>query len=554
LVIGHSAFVILLLSGLGLRADALRRGDEQVLQEAGVGTDDDSLLAFFHKRTLGENDLRRLEQHVRHLGDKAFRTREQASRELVEVGVPALPFLKLALADDDLEIARRAERCIACIHNGPGPGLAVAAVRRLARRQPPGTVEALLGYLPFAEDALVEEAILTSLLALGSSGEGVVPSLEAALQAPHPARRAAAAYALGRRADAELRAIVRRLLVDPDPRVRLRAAQALVAGQDKSAVPVLVALLEEAPAELCWHAENLLLRLAGEQAPVGWPGDASAEARHNWRSAWAAWWREHGPTVDLARLEQGPPFLGLTVIAQMDLGQVWECDRAGNPRWMLEKLQGPLDAQVLPGGRVLVAEHHGRRVTERDLSGKVLWEKRLEHGPVACQRLPNGNTFIATYGGLLEVARDGKEVYAYEAARLVPPGQSFPIYGGHKLPDGRIVCVALNGKVVELDAVTGKVLRSLQATEGECYSVEGLPDGCLLVTNFRDNKVLEIAPDGKAAWQCTVPGVYHATRLPNGHLLVSNRSSRRVAEIDRQGQTVWEQPLANGNVWRVHAR
>ncbi len=538
----------------GLRADETSQADEQVLQDAGIGTEGASLLTYFRNRTLSEDDLRRLERQVRQLGDLAFRTREHASRELVLAGSPALAFLKPALADEDLEIARRAERCIAQINSGPGPALAIAAVRTLIRRQPADAVEVLLGYLPFAEEVLVEEEILNALVQLGSPQGKAKAALLTALREVQVNRRAAAAYVLGRLNEAEVQAAVQRLLVDAEVKVRLRAAQGLIAGKDKLAVPVLVALLEEAPADLCWHAEDLLQQLAGAQAPAVSLGDGSASARQLCRSAWENWWREQGPTVDLSRLEQGTPYLGLTVVAQMDLGKVWECGRDGRPRWTIDKLEGPLDAQVLPGGRVLIAEHHGRRVTERDLQGKIHWEQRLNNSPVTCQRLPNGNTFIATYGSLLEVTREGRQLYSFDANKLVPLGQSFPIYGAQKLRNGRIVCISLQGKVVELDALTGKLLKAQQATQGECYSVEGVPGGGWLVTNFREGKVLELDAQGQTVWHCAVPGVYHASRLSNGHTLVSNRASRRVAEIDRAGKTVWQQPLTSGNVWRTHGR
>ena len=96
-----------------------------------------------------------------------------------------------------------------------------------------------------------------------------------------------------------------------------------------------------------------------------------------------------------------------------------EIDADGRPRWQIDGLQQPLDVQLLPGDRLLIAEHSANQVTERNLRGEVLWEKRLgvraqadgeADGPLVAQRLPNGNTFIATHTELLEVDRDGKEV------------------------------------------------------------------------------------------------------------------------------------------------
>jgi transposase len=53
---------------------------------------------------------------IKQLGDDAFATREAASKELVDIGEPALPALrKAATSSDDLEIRRRAERIIQAI-------------------------------------------------------------------------------------------------------------------------------------------------------------------------------------------------------------------------------------------------------------------------------------------------------------------------------------------------------------------------------------------------------------------------------------------------------
>src|SRR5262249_31807925 len=63
--------------------------------------------------------------------------------------------------------------------------------------------------------------------------------------------------------------------------------------------------------------------------------------------------------------------------------------------------------------------------------GNVLWEKKVD-GPLAAQRLPNGNTFIATRYELLEVNRDGKQVFSH--AR---PGEDL-IMKAQKLANGDI--------------------------------------------------------------------------------------------------------------------
>jgi hypothetical protein len=94
---------------------------------------------------------------------------------------------------------------------------------------------------------------------------------------------------------------LRKLLHDPDSAVRLSVAVALVRAGDREAVPALI----ELAAGQAWQAEDILRQLAGPKAPKAGPtGDAAARERHC--AAWQAWWKEHGPTVDLAQLANGP--------------------------------------------------------------------------------------------------------------------------------------------------------------------------------------------------------------------------------------------------------
>src|SRR5262249_40926590 len=157
---------------------------------------------------------------------------------------------------------------------------------------------------------------------------------------------------------------VRKLLGDPEPLVRLKVALALALVKEKEAIPVLIALLGELSPEQAWPAEDLLLRLAGEQAPQVTLG-ADDGTRRRCRDVWAAWWREHGARADLARLEGAGQMLGFTLVVLLDGGKVVELGRDDKPRWEIAGVSSPLDAQALPGSRVLTAESD--RVTERDL-------------------------------------------------------------------------------------------------------------------------------------------------------------------------------------------
>jgi hypothetical protein len=178
----------------------------------------------------------------------------------------------------------------------------------------------------------------------------------------------------------------------------------------------------------------------------------------------------------------------------------------------------------------------------------VLWEKRLGQNPIACQRLPNGNTFIASYQGMLEVNRDGREVYQ----RTQGPGLF--IFGAQKLHNGHIIYISAQGTLVEIDG-QGKEVRAVQvATNGGWSSLEGLPGGNCLVAVSGANKIVELDPNGKAVWCCTsVLGPCSASRLPNGNTLVASMASQRVVEVDRGGNIVWEKPT-EGRPFHVRRR
>src|SRR4051794_7022835 len=93
--------------------------DEQLLIDARVGTDGPSLLAYFRQRTIGETDRQRIEALIRKLGDPAYAVREGATAELVGHGLAAIGPLRQAKHDPDIEVARRAERCLEQIEKVP---------------------------------------------------------------------------------------------------------------------------------------------------------------------------------------------------------------------------------------------------------------------------------------------------------------------------------------------------------------------------------------------------------------------------------------------------
>ena len=91
--------------------------------------------------------------------------REAASQELSTLGRRSLPQLREAAGSKDVEAARRAKMLIERIEEDPAHRLPAAALRLLAMRKPAGAVEALLAYLPHAEDESLTTEVQKSLAA-----------------------------------------------------------------------------------------------------------------------------------------------------------------------------------------------------------------------------------------------------------------------------------------------------------------------------------------------------------------------------------------------------
>jgi HEAT repeat protein len=513
-------------------------------------TDGPALIAEFRKRTLTPETQARIESLIHDLGNEVFEVREKAGTELVAFGRLAAPFVRDATASTDPEVKRRAENCLRLIAVNPANTLPIVAPRLLALRKPPGAVETLLAFLPVAEDTLTAEveAALTTLTLRDGKPD---PTLMNALQDKSPLRRAAAAEALMRGAGPAAAVFVRKLLRDENVRVRMRTALVLMEAKENDAVPVLIDTLADLTSEESGAALEALLVLAGDKAPADPPG-TDAESRRLFRDAWASWWKSNAKVVDLAKLQTAERFFGYTLLVEVDnqgRGRVREIDRSGRQRWVMEGLQYPVDAWVLGGNRVLIAEYSGQRVSERDLSGKILWERAgLRGRAVTVQRLANGNTVITSDQELIEVDRGGKVLFTTNFR-----GQ-FTLIAGYKSRSGEYVLLTGQGLCLRLDA-GGKELKSFSAGRDASWT-SGLDltfDGRILITQPSANRVQLFDKEGKVTWEAAAPGAVTATRLPNGHVLFASYNNQSATELDLKGNTVW-QYKSTYHVYRVRRR
>jgi hypothetical protein len=512
------------------------KADEELLRSAGLGTDGPALLRYVRSRTRGDVGRARVEALSRQLGDEEFEKREAASAALIDLEEQAIPLLQQAVKDRDPEVARRAEECLKAIEKTPF--LQMAAIRLLGQRRPEGTVEALLAFAPQANYPYYFDPLPTALANAGIRNGEPDPLLLRALTDKQPLRRAAAGAALARLGSADQRAAVRGLLRDPELVVRLRVGLALANAREKAAVPVLIDLLPDLPQEEVSPIEDYLHLLARGNSPV-YPMSNDEAGRRGCHEAWRRWWKENGPGLDPDWLTAAEGHLGYTLVVSYGTearkGYVQEFDRAGKVRWTIADLFTPIDAQVLPGNRVLIVEYCGCLVTERDSTGKVLWQHSVKNIPIAARRLANGNTFIASRNQLLEVKPNGQAAWTHDH-----PGAD--ITAAQKLRNGQILFLTRTGILTRLDA-TGKEIKSFPV--GGRTSVAGihfdvLPNGNVLVPLYSNNKVVELDPDGKTVWSIDVPQPASVQKLPNGNVLVADRLSPVVTEIDRDGKVVRE--------------
>lgn len=536
--IRNAVACLILIVGTAATAFAvdLAAADEELLKTAGINTDGPSLLEFFRKRTVDGTDADQIKQLIKDLGNEDFDVREAASGKLAAIGVRARSFLKEAVNNSDVEVAKRARECLQKVDQGSGSQTVAAAARVVARCKPDKAVEVLLTYLPSADDDKVAEEVRKAIAALALKDGKVDPALLAALTDKSPVKRAAAAVALGQVQTKDYVPDLRKLLQDPEAVVRARAGLALAALHEKQAVPVLIDLLGELPGFENNLVEDLLdsISLADEKAPTGDAGK-DAISRRKYREAWKTWWTEHGAKLDLAKLEEASKLQGNTLIVLLDKGKVIDLDNRNKPRFEIDNLDFPLDVQLLPDDHVLVAEHSGGRVTERDKKGEIVWEKKIDN-PLVAQRLPNGNTFVCTHTQLLEFDKAGKQVYSYAS----PRGEQF--MKAMKLPNGDYAFIAQLG-------VTRFVRMTPQNKEIASFGVDvrtsgGRIDvtrkGHVLVPENANNRVVEYDANGKIVWEVAVEQPIAALRLPNGHTIVTSMNQLRAVELDRSGREVWE--------------
>lgn len=516
--------------------------DLELIHRAGLSRNPKSFIEYIQKHALSTKDRERLEVHLNKLGHRSWAQREQASEFFVSTGRPALAFLNDASHSADKEIARRAERAREAILAQPHAETMQAVIRLLVSMNTHEAIPALFDYLPWATEDTEVRLLFDALVKLGLKNKQPRNSILEKRTAPQVRVRAAVAYVLGKSKPLPHRPL-KQLLYDLQPEVRFHAAEALIKGGDKHAVPVMIALLREMPTPMCCKVEDILYQLDNSEDTPDSLQNYSQRERERAAKAWSNWWQTHEAKIDIASVNFENPVRGYTLVCEYDggpdAGCVWLAGRDGKPRWEIHGLDGPNDAHLLSHNRILVAERNASRVTERDLKGNILWQKKVDGGAIACQRMHDGNVLIASWVSVIAVDRNGRKLWTFHHSR----GMRYTC----QLKDRRILGIAANGDIFFLND-KGKLLQTITPEAhgrgaGYWASVELLTNDNLLVALGSAGKVVEINQKGKIVWQANVPNAVSATRLRNGNTLVCNFEQKVVIELDPTGKQVKSQLL-----------
>jgi hypothetical protein len=224
-------------------------------------------------------------------------------------------------------------------------------------------------------------------------------------------------------------------------------------------------------------------------------------------------------------------------------GRVVAIGLDGKEHWRIDDVDGPADVQVLPNGRLLIAENHGQRITERDLSGRIVWQWRDPSYPVACWRLDSGNTFVVNRDGMLEVTPEGKTTWSNKLKALISCGA--------RLRDGGMALLLENTETEEREMqivlvnAARQVVRRIDFEEeypkDHLVTLVPLPNGRFLGGRGIRGDVREVDRTGKKVWQSDgIEGsdATFAVRLANGHTVIADSNNKLLLTVDQGGKVV----------------
>jgi hypothetical protein len=323
------------------------------------------------------------------------------------------------------------------------------------------------------------------------------------------------------------------LLSDSSVRVRFEVARESIKNQNKSAIPVLIEMMTKVPAEKAEAIDQTLRAIAKDKSPES-KNDSKVDA-----AAWNTWWQKEGTQLVLTpgfkNQEALKNFLVVESFNQeKKSGRVFLVTPSGKTLWEITNLSNPTDALLLPNNKILITEQGANRITERDTKGNISWEKSVTN-PFHSQRLSNGNIFIASRNKIVEVGRNGNEIFSFSY-----PNET--ILAACKTRTNEYALLSYNGVFLKLDSKGNEVSKS-RIPFPTNFGINGgaiTQNDRVLVSIPTLNKIMEFNFSGQSTWESTItmPGI--PTKLLNGNVVAPSLNGSKIVEIQMDGKIIYE--------------
>ena len=408
-----------------------------------------------------------------------------------------------------------------------------ALIRMITLVRPANAIEIILDYIPSCNDDNIQD-LLGECLELYLNGQNTIPpALIAASTSNIEELRTFAGKVLAQSPNEIAQKTCTTLLADSSVRVRFEVARESIKNQNKSAIPVLIELMTKVSAEKAETIDQTLRAIAKGKSPES-KNDSKMDA-----AAWNTWWRKEGPQLVLtpgAKIQETlKNFLVVESFNQeKKSGRVFLINPSGKTLWEIANLSNPTDALLLPNNKILITEQGANRITERDTKGNISWEKSATN-PFLSQRLSNGNIFIASRNKIVEVSRNGTEIFSFSY-----PNQT--ILAACKTRTNEYALLCYNGVFLKLDSKGNEVSKS-RIPFPTNFGINGgaiTQNDRVLVSIPTLNKIMEFNFSGQSTWESTItmPGI--PTKLPNGNVVAPSLNGSKIVEIQMDGKIIYE--------------
>jgi|GEM_PF-344382 len=412
-----------------------------------------------------------------------------------------------------------------------------ALIRIISLVKPPHTLETIINYIPSCSNETLHESLIECVRSFFIEGSDLPKPLVEASKSLVEEIRGFAGKALASSPNQEAKKICNNLLLDPSTRVRFEVATAMVKNKQKVALPVLIELLGQVSEEKVEVLDHFLRTIAKDKSP-----EVTPDQKKNIKllvDAWNNWLKKEGTQLVLEPYFKGTQtprnFLLVEAFSQeKKSGRVFLMTPQAKILWEIANLSNPIDASLLINGRVLVTEQGANRITERDAKGNISWEKSVAN-PFHSQRLANGNTFIASRNKLLEVSKNGSEVFGFSYVQET-------ILAACKTRNNEYALLTYSGTFLKIDPKGNEIFRS-RIPFPTNFGINGATitaNDRVLVSIPTLNKILEFDFNGQSTWEVavTMPGV--PTKLANGNVVTPSQNGSKVIEVRMDGKIAWE--------------